>query len=310
MSFKQKQYDRIIHLLKHEDIFNGDKGNGIFMNASRPFILQNEQNNLYPAIYDDCWDYFKHNSIAWWSGKPTNHPLSSQVACLNHLFAIRNDRQAVLDIVRQIEPDISEVLEINSDRYMPAFIQFEAVSDNDYLNEKNVTRGSNCTSVDALIYGLHKDGRRILFPIEWKYVETYGNVDKGQGSSGTERKRRYTDLINHSLQLASDNHSLYYLEPFYQLMRQTLWAEQMIVHKNKEITKADDYIHIHVIPYENNQLLDKIYPCSFQGLEATWRMNIKDQKKYTLISPRTFLSPIDPERYKNLLSYLSKRYWI
>jgi hypothetical protein len=45
-------------------------------------------------------------------------------------------------------------------------------------------------------------------------------------------------------------------------MRQTLWAEQMIAHKDSETIKADHYIHVHVIPQENNELLDKIYPRS------------------------------------------------
>ena len=39
-------------------------------------------------------------------------------------------------------------------------------------------------------------------------------------------------------------------------MRQTLWSEQMIVHKNTETIKVDDYIHIHVIPSENKEYLD------------------------------------------------------
>jgi len=46
-----------------------------------------------------------------------------------------------------------------------AFIQFESVSDNDNLNEGVPNRGSNCTSVDALIYAVHKDGSNWLIPV-------------------------------------------------------------------------------------------------------------------------------------------------
>lgn len=309
MSFKQNQYNRVINLMGQNYIFNRDIGNGVFRGKPRPFILNSSLNNLYPPITQDCIDYFKKNAIAWWNGKLTNHTLSSQVACLNHLFLIRNDEKAVLDIVKQIEPNITSVFQISTDQFMPAYIQFEAISNTDHLNEITSTRGSNCTSIDALIYGEHKDGRKILFPIEWKYVESYGNVNKAHGEKGETRKKRYTDLINQSEQLKSSNYDIYYFEPFYQLMRQTLWAEQMIAHKDTEEIKADDYIHIHVIPLENYELIKKVYKCSGKSMEDTWRSCIKKQEKYIIFSPQSLLKPIDSVRYKDLILYLNKRYW-
>ena len=182
MSFKQQQYKHVEKLIQEgKSVFNQDKGNGLFMGKPRPFVLSNSMNNLYSEIANDSLAYFADNNIAWWSGKLTNHTLSSQVACLNHLFLIRNDKQAVLSVIKQVEPKIIDVCEIETDRKMIGFIQFEAVSDADYLNEMTSTRGSNCTSVDALVYGLHEDGRKILFPIEWKYVEAYGNDNKALG---------------------------------------------------------------------------------------------------------------------------------
>jgi len=270
MSFKQQQYERIRKLIQEEkSVFNQDKGNGLFMGKPRPFVLRNSMNNLYSEIANDSLAYFADNNIVWWSGKLTNHTLSSQVACLNHLFLIRKDKQAVLSVIKQVEPKIIDVCEIETDRKMRGFIQFEAVSEADYLNEITSTRGSNCTSVDALVYGLHEDGRKILFPIEWKYVEAYGNDNKALGEKGITRTKRYTNLINNSEQLNSNNQNIYYFEPFYQLMRQTLWAEQMIAHKSTETIKADDYIHIHVIPSQNSELLNKIYPCSGKNMEET-----------------------------------------
>ena len=244
-----------------------------------------------------------------WNGHLTNHTLSSQVACLNHLFPIRNDKSAALSILSNIDPDIINVLIIDSDRFSPTYIQFESVSDIDHLNIKASTRGSNCTSVYALMLGVHKDGRRILFPIEWKYVEAYGNENKAAGDPGKTRKSRYENLIDHSRQLQSTSHDIYYYEPFYQLMRQTLWAEQMISNKATETVKADDYIHIHVIPSENNELLKKVYPCSNNDMEVTWRSCLKDQSKYHIVSPRDLFSPISSNQYHALTQYLEKRYW-
>lgn len=307
MGFKESEYKRVEDLLKNSDVFYGDKGNGVFRNKNYPFILENNLNNLYEPIRNDVLDYFKNNNIAWWGGKLTNHPLSSQVACLNHLFPIRNDKDAVLSIVKQVLPEIVDVLPITTDKHLPAYIQFESVSDVDHLNEVNTTRGANCTSLDALILGKHKDGRNILFPIEWKYVEAYGNEDKGANDT---RRSRYDELINQSKQLVPIiSNKVYYYEPFYQLMRQTLWAEQMVLNKNDETINADDYIHMHIIPKENKNLLNKEYDVSDKGMEDTWRDCIKDQSKYQIIEPKQLLSKIDFIEYSKLIDYLNERYW-
>ncbi|MGJ7923215.1 PGN_0703 family putative restriction endonuclease [Neobacillus sp. LXY-4] len=309
LSFKKKQYLRAETLIKTSYVFDGDLGNGVFRRKSYPFILLDSNNNLFAHSRNAVLEYFRRNGIAWWSGKLTNHALSSQIACLNHLFPIREDREAVLSLVKNICPDLSDVLEISTDKNMPAYIQFEAVSDIDHLNEMKSTRGSKCTSIDALIYGVHKDGRKILFPIEWKYVEAYSNENKAKGDRGIIRKARYTELINKSSQLKVNFHDVYYFEPFYQLMRQTLWAEQMIANKTFETIKADDYIHIHVIPSENRQLLKKNYPCSKMEMEETWRSCLKNQNKYIIISPKEFLTPVIGMQHGDLLDYLNNRYW-
>lgn len=308
-NFKKSQYVRVQSLIKSSNIFYGDSGNGEFRKKSYPFILQDRENNLFAPARNAILDYFEKNRIAWWNGKITNHTLSSQIACLNHLFPIREDKEAVLSLVRNFCTDIIDVLEISTDKHMPAYIQFEAVSDIDHLNEGKLSRGRNCTSIDALIYGMHKDGRKILFPIEWKYVESYGNKNLAIGDSGTTRKVRYTELINNSSQLKTNDHEIYYFEPFYQLMRQTLWTEQMIAHRNTETLEAEDYIHIHVIPSENRQLLNKTYPCSKKEMEETWRSCLNDQSKYVIISPQEFVAPVSITRYGELRKYLYNRYW-
>lgn len=309
MRFKNQQYNRVNDLISNKEIFNGDTGGGVFRRKPYSFILQDSTNNLYVHSRESICTYFSMNKIAWWGGKLTNHTLSSQVSCLNHLFSIRDDKDTVLLLIKNICADIVDVLLIATDKFMPAYIQFESVSDVDHLNEKYSTRGSNCTSIDALIYGVHKDGRKILFPIEWKYVETYHNVDKASGSSGLERKARYNGLIVQSTQLRANLNDVYYYEPFYQLMRQTLWAEQMIKHNNTETIKADDYIHIHVIPTENSELLDKTYPCSGKKMEETWRDCLINQSKYIIISPKELLVSAIEQKYPYLFEYLNNRYW-
>ena len=318
--YKKSQYTRQEDLINNSDIFNEDKGNGYFMGKPRCFVLKDGMNNLYEPIRNDVLRYFIDNEISWWGGdKPSGHTLSSQIACLNHLFAIMNDKSSVLSMLNGIRDEFKEVLPVKCDTH-PQYIGFEVVSKEDPLNEKTSTRGSNCTSVDAFIYAKHRDESIWLIPIEWKYTEHYANLDKsnedrpgeekGSNGKGQERVRRYSALTDVSLQLKSlDSYygSIYYQEPFYQLMRQTLWAENVVKLKEENL-KANNYMHIHVIPSANKDLLDKKYSVSGMGMEETWRSMLNDQSKYLIIDPEKLLEPIK-DKYPELVSYLKKRYW-
>ena len=318
--YKNSQYIRQEYLINNSDIFSGDKGNGYFMGKPRHFVLKDGMNNLYEPIRNDVIRYFKDNKISWWGGdKPSGHTLSSQIACLNHLFAIMGDKEAVLAMLNGVRDEFKEVLSVQCDA-APQYIGFEVVSEEDPLNEKTSTRGSNCTSVDAFIYAKHKDDSIWLIPIEWKYTEHYANLDKsnedrqgeekGSNGKGQERVRRYSALTDASLQLKSlDSYygSIYYQEPFYQLMRQTLWAENVVKLKEEKL-KADNYMHIHVIPSANKDLLDKKYSVSGMGMEETWRSMLTNQSKYIIVDPQKLLEPIK-DKYPELVSYLKKRYW-
>lgn len=311
MTFRDKQIGRVLELMRdNSGIFNGDTGGGVFRGHNYDFVLEEPASNLYGGIADAAMEYFSRNNIAWWGGKePVGHPLSSQITCVNHLFPLRQDAAAVLAVARGVCPDIVQMLPLLSDKFSPAYVQFEAVSDTDHLNEKTSTRGSNCTSIDALMLGETADGRRVLLVIEWKYIEAYGNENKAAEDAGEVRKQRYTELINQSGQLVADCHEIYYYEPFYQLMRQTLWAEQMVRHSDSERVKADSYIHVHVIPADNAKLLEKQYTCSGLKMEATWRGCLKEQNKYVIVTPEDFLKGIDGEEYAGLIGYLRVRYW-
>ena len=334
--YQEKQREKVVRLLFEENkIFYGGKGGGYFMRSNRDFVLNEYEKNLFKPILKESMEYFRLNGIDWWGGRkvPTGHTLSSQIACLNHLFAIRKDKQAVLSLLKNVSNDFIDVFLITTDKYSPAYIQFEAVSDNDYLFEEQLNRGSHCTSIDALIFAKDKDGKKWLIPIEWKYSEHYNNTDKsvedrkgepkGTNGKGIERLDRYCynkegRLIDNSKQLKSlpeYKNSVYFFEPFYQLMRQTLWAEEMIKNKvyiSDKLT-ADNFLHLHVIPKENDDLqkirTEKKYKCSGLDMESTWRKNLEDNSKYQIISPEAFMKNIDKKKYAELIDYLSSRYW-
>lgn len=297
-----------------KSFFGEDKGCGCFRRKQYPFILKDGSKNLYDPIREDVVRYFKDNRISWWGGnKPTGHILSSQIACLNHLFLIRKDPAAVLALINGVYNQFKKVLPLACEKDN-AYIAFEAVSDNDHLNESIPTRGSNCTSVDALVLAIDNNDDIWLIPIEWKYTESYFDYpssDKSAGDKGTVRLKRYTNIINNSKQLNSlpdYKGSIYFYEPFYQLMRQTLWAEQMLNNKETESIKADHYLHIHVIPKANTDLLDKVYRVSQKKMEDTWREMLLDQSKYIIVDPATLMKPVSSS-YPELFNYLSERYW-
>jgi hypothetical protein len=344
--YREQEKKKAVGLIKNSQIFRGDVGRkpypvkddktGQVNYFPKADLLLDGKNNLFCPIVEDVIFYFTLNGIAFWKldgdidgeykCNPTGHVSSSQIACINHLFPLRYDKEAVLQIAKAICPDFKEVLEIGTDKFLPAYISFEVVSNTDHLNEskneQKLTRGTMCTSVDALIYVLHKNGKKYLIPIEWKYTECYDDKDysvedrpnekTGTEGKGKERLSRYADLITKSQYLKSlDNYknSIYFFEPFYQLMRQTLWAEQMIINADKEVIKADDFFHIHVIPNENKDLLNNKYECGGKEMEETWRSCLTNQEKYQIITSEKLLENVDKIKYKILIDYLSERYW-
>ncbi len=305
MAYRAEQ-QQIAEKLICEDFFDRDQGGGIFMGKPRSFMLLDGAHNLFSPIRNDALLYFNLNKIAWWHGNyPTGHVLSSQIACLNHLFPIRQDKTAVLKLLNTVSSGFVDVFPIAEQ--LEGYIQFEANGGAvNFLNEGTNTRGSNCTSLDALIYALRQDGRRFLIPIEWKYTEEYGNDDKSFGTKGDTRKSRYLGLIEKSAQLNQKVLAYCWFEPLYQLMRQTLWTEQILLNRVPGL-EADDYLHLHVIPSENKELLQKTYPCSGKNMEDTWRSCLVDQTKYIVISPEKLWSQQDSDT--EIFKYLKSRYW-
>lgn len=325
--------------LLEQGFFDGAKGGGIWHghngDKKYPHILLEEdvQKNFYRPIRDEVVKYFHDNGIKWWGtakddgSRPSGHILSSQIACLNHLFCIRKDKEAVLVLINGIEgmpAHFKEVLPIPSESEAGCYIAFEMVSSRDYLNEDEPTRGANCTSVDAFIYATDDNGERWLIPIEWKYTESYqredksaedykGRDQKGKHGKGEKRLSRYADLINSSEQLIPlpDYHgSIYFQEPFYQLMRQTLWAEQICRSKDESVIPAQHFVHVHVCPKDNALLLDKNYTevSKESGMENAWKAMLKHRNLYILIDPKDLMRPLY-DTHKDLCDYLSERYW-
>ena len=338
--FPCKERERQLRLLQNEHlnqtIFNGASGNGwMYVEIKKlkkkewrqyPHILQHQESvkNLYAPIRQEVLKYFKEYDIAWWREDedryfPTGNLLSSQIHCLNHLFRLRRDPYAVLSIIKKICPTIVRVLPspIDDHEYfskksknkIKSFISFEFTYNNvDLLKERTCKRGKDCTSIDAFVYAVDSEGKNVLITIEWKYTETYAKtIDKKTYEKVVSVvKRRYLDKIaTNDSHLAGWENS-YYLDPFYELARQSLLMEQIICEKP---FPADYYQHIVVCPTDNKEM--RADASAFkESLSACGK------EFFHIIDPQEFLSPIfslkdekGEKKYADLLDYLETRYW-
>lgn len=288
-----------------EDIGYSKKKNEWFDYFIKP---QYSDKNLYRGIRTKAIEYFREYDITWWQclnepNSPTGHMVSSQINCINHLFAFRDDPIAIKIILQKATNlPIDKILQSPIDK--GGYIAFEFVYKNKSLlkdnsgeyHEKYETRGANCTSIDALVYVQLVNGNKILIPIEWKYTETYNGEE-----ACDESWQRYPDLIRLENSNLKDVYDLYKADPYYELMRQTLLMEQIIQHKDCGI-EADDYFHIMVIPNEHTELKSAIV--------NNYIPTLKDITKFRIIDPQALLSPIPADGdYKDLISYLQTRYW-
>ncbi|MCX6234452.1 MAG: hypothetical protein NT175_06960 [Bacteroidetes bacterium] len=309
MNYKEQQRKKAIRL--RDEVFR-DPGCGQFQNLDREFVLKDPALNIWAGVRDDVINYFKRNNIQFWDTKnePTGHLLSSQIACLNHLYFVRQRRDIATAILQGIDKKVRNALIMNNGSDS-GYVDFEIIGAKNYLGEKIHTRGANSTSVDAMMLAGLDNGLRKLYFIEWKYVESYPKTSKAEGDSGKTRIKTYTPLLAQSdCPINVTDVEGLFTEPYYQLMRQTLLAHEMI--KAKEYG-ADLYFHIHVIPKDNKELKDTN---TAEGkligktLEETWKNVLKSPDLYKAIDPKDFLDParacidcIAP------LTYLEQRYW-
>ena len=312
-TYKEQQKDRQLRLLYQSNIFEGAHGCGLFKNNMYPYVLlpKDSVKNLFAGIrgedectkYDKCTKYFENEHISWWGegkSKPTGHLLSSQIHCLNHLFALRKDKDAILAVINKAtNMEFDEILPSILDND-GGYIAFEFAYKNDELlgeNDKSARRGVLCTSIDAMIVA-RKGEEKWLIPIEWKYTETYEKKDK----TCQKRLDRYEELIKKSDRLKMPqngeiSHSIYFQEPSYELMRQTLLCEQLI---RKDY--ANDFFHINVIPTKHTELR--------KAVETEFMPMLTKEAKFKIIDPQDLLSPMKGnDKYKDLITYLETRYW-
>jgi len=301
MNYRDQEKERII--TKRDEIFR-DPGGGTFKKKMYPFVLNNAQLNLWGGIREDAFRYFKENQIVWWGGEKsgvTGHLLSSQAACLNHLYPIRQRKAMATSILKEIHDDIVDA-EVVDDGY----VEFEVVGKDNYLGEKSHSRGANATSIDAVMVGKKEDGKNILVMIEWKYTENYSSTDLYIPT----RAKIYDPLLTEpDCPIKVNNFKDLYSEPYYQLTRQTLLGWKMV--QNSEYG-CDEYLHLHIIPVENKKLRETVTSPGLAGnsMSDAWKQCLTEPNRYIVKTPEDFIKPVSAcKDTSSILHYLSERYW-
>lgn len=203
--------------------------------------LGSEVENLVPELrgLDGAQSFFRARRIKWWrnarSGDgpgdgPTRNLASSQVACVNFLLPLARRPAALLALMQRIDPEVVAVVSLpDPGGAEPSLVEFEWVGWDAPIEGGRLSRGAMQTSADAVVVGRTARGLR-AFVFEWKYCEEYLRPeDKGEGASGDTRRKRYSaryaavDSAFWGDVLLDD----YLFEPFYQLLRLRLLADEI-----------------------------------------------------------------------------------
>ena len=281
----------------------------VFNDEEKLLLLKDRKSNLWKEIQKEAVDYFNDPSrkIKWWQYSesttkyptPTGHLLSSQIACINHLYPLMKRGNLAAALLKGIDGRIKEAVKLDE-----GFVDFEVIGKEDYLNEskgKKRERGAKVTSLDAIMVGQKENGKNVLFLFEWKYTELPKN--KFDEKKLEERSNRgYTDILlkQKSIQKTDSKEECeqFYREKYYQQMRQTLLALKMV---EAGEYNCDEFIHLHVIPEQNE---------AWKEVCNAWKELLVKPEKYEVISPEKLFKPIENEKeISELIKYLKKRYW-
>lgn len=308
MTFRDDEKQRY-DLIKSKLFSQEAQQPGIYRKKPRPFCLADRcsAENLYESIRDDAIAYFKDRGIPWHEGLsdgegnkktlPSNHLCCSQCMCVNCLAPMMRDRRLLAEAFNPFLLEINEVLPFTADHPLSGgsqpYLSFEYVGkDTHFKGEAGwPQRGANCTSLDFSFLFNRCDGKKQLVLGEWKYTEEYRGCklpekDKINQTRWNTYKEEFE--IWKSKQSDLPDYEVFFVEPFYQLMRQTLLAQKM--GREKEL-QADVVVHIHISPQTNREFAE-----TFTSQTLT-KHGCTVTEAWKKLAPKDCFIPINSERF-------------
>lgn len=256
---------------------------GTYNGRSRDFCLADDcaSENLFEGIRESAVPYFTARGIPWHDGLekgrlPSNHLCCSQSCCMNFLYEFSSDPGLIKAVFARFYPDLLEPIRIDDDLPLEdgsrPFMAFEWIGTRDYLGEHlrkrgARTRGANYTSADFAFRFRRRDGRIQLVLGEWKYTEEYGSKDLGTPSDDKDRKpevrrQNYCPAFHRPEGIfARYDEDLYrglFFEPFYQLMRLQLLAQEMEAGDKGPEMDSEVVTILYICPEANGEFRNKV----------------------------------------------------
>jgi hypothetical protein len=261
------------------------------------------EHNLLPAVRSGARSLFTELGIPWHAGiadGPGNHLLSSQVQCVNALYAMVAEPGRLIAAFGD-SLDIGEVLEIEPGRHLT----FEYIGPTDFFGEApegQRIRGTHCTSLDAAFLYRTTGGVIELALVEWKYTESYQTTRTPSPDKDVTRAGRYLEdyqAANGPLDSEAMAFDLMLDEPFYQLMRQQLLAHRLEgVHAHgAEVVRV-----VHVLAQANtayqSSLVRPEHRAAGDTVDAVWSRLLRHNDRFIHLDPAVFLDePVTSPEY-------------
>jgi hypothetical protein len=164
-------------------------------------------------------------------------------------------------------PELAKAVPVYEDDLLPSgsapYMAFEWIGSQDYLGEQKRkggrrTRGANFTSADFAFRFIRKDGRVQLVLGEWKYTEYYVSTDLGI----PVRKANYLRTFDRADGVFGpqrlDLYDSLFFDPFYQLMRLQLLAQEMETGGLGREMDADVVSVLHICPTANREFREHV----------------------------------------------------
>lgn len=301
---------------------------GSYKGLLRDFCLADAcaAENLHPALREQAIAYFRDRRIHWHDGiadQPSNHLCCSQSACVNTLWPLTGEPELLAHVFRPFLPELAEPLPFNQDQPLPdgstPFLAFEWIGTRNYLDEKSWgTRGANATSADFAFRFRRYDGRIQLVLGEWKYTEAYSARLAAAADLNITRLNAYRAAFTRwqARQPELPAYESFFAEPFYQLMRLTLLAQEMEQARESgdgEL-EADIVSMIHIAPQANRQFAASLTSPDLtrygRSVSAIWAA-LAPPERFMSITTESLLTVIEqvaPEKHRQWANDLLRRY--
>lgn len=287
------------------------QSNGNYRGIPRAFCLADgySAENLHESIREDAIRYFTNRDIPWHDGSnrrrlPSNHLCCSQSCCINFLYPMTVSAPLLTIVFKQIYPDLLEPLRVDMDQPLSngvyPYMAFEWIGVEDYLGEtkrkgRTRTRGANFTSADFIFRFRRKDQKVQIVLGEWKYTEEYHRQYKG---IEVRKQNYYSAFHKHGGVFEASSEDLYdslFYDPFYQLMRLQLLAQEMEINKEMD---ADMVSVLHVCPEANIEFRERVtspYLANLYPNKSTLEIwtEMAPKEKFTSVSVESLLSEIE-----------------